>query len=330
MTVYSGSATRARSGREQVDDFRRRRLLTAMATVADENGVEAATVTRVITLARISRRTFYELFDSRSDCLLAAIERAVALAHARAMEEWATQGDWLSRVRGALYALLELFDHEPQLARLCVVYSNTAEPTIAARRSVIVGQLASALDGGRQSTRNSPPRLTAEALVGGALSVIQAQLVKPRPGKLVDLTNPLMSLISYPYRGAGAARRELHRRPRPASRSHEQARNGSSSDGRNDIKDFRPPPNIRMTYRTVRVLAAIAAQPGLSNRQAGERADVADQGQISKLLSRLARVGLVENVGPGQPRGGANAWRLTAEGQHLTGSIDRDLLSLSR
>jgi DNA-binding NarL/FixJ family response regulator len=36
--------------------------------------------------------------------------------------------------------------------------------------------------------------------------------------------------------------------------------------------------DIRLTYRTVRVLAAIAARPGLSNRQISQRAGITDQG----------------------------------------------------
>lgn len=74
---------------------------------------------------------------------------------------------------------------------------------------------------------------------------------------------------------------------------------------------------MRMTYRTLRVLTAIEAQAGLSNCEVAERAGISDQGQISRLLARLGRLGLIENTGQGQPRGGANAWRLTREGRRL-------------
>lgn len=78
-----------------------------------------------------------------------------------------------------------------------------------------------------------------------------------------------------------------------------------------------------MTYRTMRVLSAIASQPGLSNIEAARQAGVSDQGQISKLLNRLARLGLVENTGEGQPFGAPNAWHLTPEGKHLTWTVER-------
>jgi hypothetical protein len=69
----------------------------------------------------------------------------------------------------------------------------------------------------------------------------------------------------------------------------------------------------------------IAAQPGLSNVQVGARAGIADQGQISKLLTRLARLGALRNTGGGQAKGLANAWQLTRRGEQLERAIARDI-----
>ncbi|HVA18791.1 MAG TPA: helix-turn-helix domain-containing protein [Solirubrobacteraceae bacterium] len=80
---------------------------------------------------------------------------------------------------------------------------------------------------------------------------------------------------------------------------------------------------VRLTYRTTRALEVIRAQSGLSNSQVAERAGISDQGQVSKLLARLKRLGLIENTGAGHARGGANAWRLTREGRELERKIER-------
>lgn len=77
---------------------------------------------------------------------------------------------------------------------------------------------------------------------------------------------------------------------------------------------------MRLTYRTLRVLAAIAAQPGASNRHIANHAGVKDQGQISKLLTRLERLRLVHNIATGQPKGEPNAWTLTDKGQQVEGA----------
>jgi AcrR family transcriptional regulator len=317
--------TSRRSGGQQISELSRGRIIAAMAAVVSEHGVEGATVARVIAHARASRATFYKLFDDRDDCLLATIEQAVALARARARGPWDSEQDWLGRVRGALHALLEFFEDEPVLARLCIVHSSVQEPAIMARRLELLSELASIIDGGRDGARNSPGPLTAEAVVNGSLGVIHRRLVEPQSGKLVDVANPLMSFIARPYRGASAARRELHRStpPSPRAGEHEKAL------GRRPRSAPRPLPHGagRITYRTARAISAIAAAPGLSNAEVSKRADVSDQGQISKLLNRLARAGLAKNTGEGQPRGGPNAWHLTAAGERLARSLDHELSS---
>ena len=53
----------------------RAKLLEAMVRTVAEKGYEAATVADAVKLARVSRGTFYELFDSKEACLAAAIPR---------------------------------------------------------------------------------------------------------------------------------------------------------------------------------------------------------------------------------------------------------------
>ncbi len=82
---------------------------------------------------------------------------------------------------------------------------------------------------------------------------------------------------------------------------------------------------LRLTYRTMRALTVIAARPGLSNSQVSELAGISDQGQISKLLARLSRLGLIENTGEGHTKGASNAWRLTPDGRHLERRVGASL-----
>jgi hypothetical protein len=74
---------------------------------------------------------------------------------------------------------------------------------------------------------------------------------------------------------------------------------------------------MRLTYRTVRVLVVIGGRPGASNREIAQGSGIADQGQISKLLTRLRGLDLVENKGEGQAKGAANAWYLTERGTEV-------------
>lgn len=79
---------------------------------------------------------------------------------------------------------------------------------------------------------------------------------------------------------------------------------------------------MRLTCRTMRVLAAIAAQPGCSNREVSEAAGITDQGQVSKLLRRLERLGLIANDLADYKLRPSNAWRLTDKGQRFKVAIE--------
>ena len=62
--------------RVQVEEIQRSRLLAGAAAVIDEVGYEQTSVTRITDRARVSRRTFYELFGNREECLVALLDEA--------------------------------------------------------------------------------------------------------------------------------------------------------------------------------------------------------------------------------------------------------------
>jgi AcrR family transcriptional regulator len=297
--------------RSRVSEIQRQRLLGAMAEVTAERGVGSVTVAHIVGRSGVSRRTFYELFTDREDCLLAALDQAVARASAVVLPAYAGERRWRERVRAALGALLAFFDQEPSMARLCVVESLGAGPGALERRTGIVQILIRAIDEGRGEARpgKDAPPLTGEGVVGAVLAVIHARLVAPNRKPLSPLTPALMSMIVHPYLGQAAAEKELERPAPPLktkSRPHRDPLDGL---------------DMRLTYRTVRVLIAIAANPSASNRGVAAAAGIADQGQISKLLTRLQNLGLIHNGGEGQPRGAANAWALTPKGAEVERSI---------
>jgi AcrR family transcriptional regulator len=285
------------------------RIVSAMAAVACERGLALATIGDVTIKAGVSRKTFYDIFDNREDCLLAAIDQTVERVSERVRSAClARRRTWTNRMRIGLLSLLHFCDQEPAFARLCVIDSMAAGPEVLDRRKELLERLARLVDEGRTAARREPPPLAAEGVVGGVLSVIHRRLVVADGTPFVEMLGPLMSFIVLPYRGTGVAHRELHRPlPNDIDGANESA---SATDRGRGL-------NMRLTHRTMRVLGAIAAEPGLSNARVSERAGVRDQGQISKLLSRLAGLQLIENTGPGQRNGAANAWQLTGHGEAI-------------
>ncbi len=217
----------------------------------------------------------------------------------------------MEKMRAGLYALLEFCDEQPEQARLCVVEAPSAGPRALARREQLIAQLARLIDAGRADARRQPPPYTAEGVVGAVLGVVHSRLLAGEGRSLLELVNPLMSFIALQYRGAGAARMELHRAfpaPLPADGADPPLGPG--------------PLDRRLTSRSMSVLAALAAEPGLSNRELSVRAGVTDQGQMSRALARLAQLGLIENFA-GHGNGAPNAWRLTPGGSQTEREIAR-------
>jgi AcrR family transcriptional regulator len=317
----------AREGAHVVE-MQRRRLLLAMQELAGEVGLADATVGAVCKRSRVSRRTFYELFDDRDDCFLAAFEHTLEQLAQSVIPAYEQEGRtqrahpagrkqaWRERMRAGLETLLVFFDEQPALARLCVVETLKGGPAVLVRRRELLDAIAVAVDTGRNKARAGPgpPALTAEGAVGGVLAVIHARLLDPDSGPLVELVPALTGMIVLPYLGLAASQREQER-PVTVHNGAKPANNGKRP-ARVPADPFRDMP-IRVTYRTARVLAVIAADPGASNRKIGDGAGASDQGQVSKLLKRLERAGLIENRGPGNESGEPNAWRLTPRGEAI-------------
>jgi len=313
------------SGR--IAELQRARLLAGAVLAAEELGWSATTVAHITARARVSRRTFYDLFENREDCLLAVLQDVVERVEGEIAAAGLTGGEWADRVRGGLFAILSFFDREPVLARVCVVQALQGGPRVLVWREGILARLAAVVDQGRveRARAGQCTALTAEGLVGAACAIVHARLLADtHQAPLTGLVGELMGLIVLPYQGAAAARRECNRAL--PSKAVPRTGNGSEERGGDAQRVFDPLRSLpmRLTYRTARVLGAVATHPGASNRTIGEAADIYDQGQISKLLSRLERLGLLANTGVGHAKGEANAWCLTELGVSVAQGLNLD------
>ena len=300
--------TRGDRQSSRVSELQRARIVSALLEACAERGAAEVTVADVVGRAGVSRRTFYELFSDCEDCLLAALQHAASLVSERVLEASDLSLPWRRRVRAAVISLLGFFEEEPLVGRVLIVESLTAGKRALELRAEIVGKLAAAVHEGslERGCAVAPSPLVAEGAVGAGLSLVHTRMSRRDRDPLMELANPLVSMIVLPYLGQAAARRELQALvPAPHS--------GHTSRLASPLKEL----EIRVTYRTMRVIDAIGEHPGASNRQIGLAAGIKDQGQISKLLARLHQRGLVRNDGDRKVRGAANAWTLTSRGQRL-------------
>jgi AcrR family transcriptional regulator len=288
-------------------------MLAAAAQAVEEVGYARLTVAQVIARARVSRKTFYDLFEDREDCFLAVFDQVVDQMSTLVSDAYEQESGWREGVRAGLLAMLRFMDEEPGLARICVVEALGAGPRVLKRRTQVLAQLKRVVDGGRSSAgahtaraTEESPDVTAEGVIGAVFAVLHTRLLARSREPFAALLGPLMSMIVLPYMGARAASSELTRKPPPLPPRRRPPRRSA--------KDPLEGLDMRLTYRTVRVLTHIGEHPGASNREIAEGAGIADQGQISKLLTRLGRLRLVRNIGEGQIMGSSNEWYLTDRG----------------
>jgi AcrR family transcriptional regulator/DNA-binding MarR family transcriptional regulator len=325
----------ARRGGLQVSEVQRARMLGSAVQVLAEHGYGEMSVARITARARVSRRTFYDVFEDREDCFLAVFDDAIARVSERVLGAYeATSGKWQERVRTSLATLLGFLDEQPQVRSLLVMDALQSGPRVLERRAEVLERLAGALHqgGSRAASMRGLPPLTGEGVVGAVLGVVHTRLLAKDPEPTLELLGPLVGMIVMPYLGSAAARKELKRRPASspgragASRSRTHGAwpaSQASERGRRDVKPiaaldpFVDLP-MRVTGRTLLVIEVIGEHPGTSNREIADLAGVSDQGQISKLLQRLEGLELIENTTPRRRRdqstGEPNAWSLTPRG----------------
>jgi AcrR family transcriptional regulator len=286
-------------------------MLTAAAQAMDAEGYSGFTVAQVIARAKVSRKTFYEAFADREDCLVELLDMVVREVDARMSTAYARESSWRDGTRSAMFELLRFMDDEPLLARVCVVHALAAGPRVLRRRAEVLASLRDFIvrGSGPAKAGADAPSMVAEGVLGGVFAVLHTRMIEGGAEPFVDLLGALMSIVVLPYLGPRAASAE---RARSAP-----ARATGAGDGQAIGDDPLEGLDIRLTQRTVRVLSVVGRWPGSSNREVGEHAEIVDAGQTSKLLGRLQRLELVENTGDGRAKGGSNAWRLTERGKRV-------------
>jgi AcrR family transcriptional regulator len=106
------------------DRAQRAKLLEAMVQVVAEKGYEAATVADAVRAARVSRGTFYELFESKQACLIAAFRLGTEVIEQNIDASITDAKDWREELRLGIRAYLRTLTEEPRFARVYLLESH--------------------------------------------------------------------------------------------------------------------------------------------------------------------------------------------------------------
>ncbi|MHB8234204.1 MAG: TetR/AcrR family transcriptional regulator, partial [Solirubrobacteraceae bacterium] len=200
-------------------------MLAAALEAVEEVGYARMTVAQVIGRAKVSRKTFYDVFADREDCFLAALEGAAGQVGALVREAYDGELAWRDGVRAGLTELLMFLDEEPALARLFLVEALGAGPRVLERRAQLLEELAEVVDRGRFVTNavREPPQVAAEGVVGAVFAVLHTRALEDGGERFAALLGSLMNIVVLPYLGARVAGRELARSAPEPRRAEDDA-----------------------------------------------------------------------------------------------------------
>jgi len=187
--------------RSLVAASQRTRLLEAVGRAVADRGYAAATIDDIVGDAGVSKKTFYEHFNDKLDCFLAAYEAASdeLLEHMTAAEEDAVpretgsdpvSREWLARTRAGIHAYLRWLAAEPALARVFLIEITAAGPAALELRERMRDRYADRMR--ELQAADSVPDEIFHAVVAGADDLVVRRLREG--GDLLELEPALVYL----------------------------------------------------------------------------------------------------------------------------------------
>jgi AcrR family transcriptional regulator len=176
MEVRQLPRGRHRLTREEVFASQRGRMLEAMALAVGEKGYTGIAVADVVAGAGVSRETFYQHFNDKEECFLAAYEMAVdTMRQAMADALAGRPADPLARFDRALRAYLDLLSSQGAIARVFLVDVYAAGPRALERRRMVQDDFVDII-AEIFAAKTAADRFACEALVAAISSMVTVRV----------------------------------------------------------------------------------------------------------------------------------------------------------
>jgi AcrR family transcriptional regulator len=172
----------------------RERLIEAIIELSGQHGYQGLSIAQISSRAGVSSATFYELFEDKEACMLAAYRDATRRTLAR-MESALQAGDWALAARPAFNELLGSVQSDPDGGRVMFVEALSGGPRLRRELAEVLNlmeQSAEALlDGAAPGagTLDVPAR----ALIGGVRYIVSRHLRTHDEDRLTRLTDDIVS-----------------------------------------------------------------------------------------------------------------------------------------
>lgn len=196
-----------RLSRETVEQSQRNRILLAAVEVMADKGYAATSVSGIVARAGVSRATFYQLFDDRLDCFLAAnaIAQTILVAaledQLAELESEARTGP-AERVSALLSTYLSTLADNAAFARVFLIEVYAAGPKAieqrreANERFVDLFAAAQSAEAGAEHGATAEERMMTEVLVAAVSSFVTNAVGVDDVASLGELHTPIMAAVN--------------------------------------------------------------------------------------------------------------------------------------
>ncbi len=193
--------------REVVVHHQRQRILTAVVELVAELGYRATTVTAIIKRAGVAKLKFYELFDSKQDAFLAALDAGLGEAGARVAAAAEVGDSFAEQVNAGIAALLAFCAERPALARAAALEAPSLGPAAGDRRAAALAAFAPLLAGAREQGGGDAelPAGLEQTVLDGLYWLLYDALLTGKPKRIETLRPALVEFALLPFLGPLAA-----------------------------------------------------------------------------------------------------------------------------
>jgi AcrR family transcriptional regulator len=303
--------------RESVTSLQRARALRATAELVEERGLSGTTVGAVTRRASISRDTFARLFGGVEQCFSALVGSVMERIEETFRGAFEQEEAWTNAILAGLESLLLSLDLDPSLARIGLIEAWGSSAAMLEHRGRAVEELSRLIDRvrGTLDAHSQPPAITAEVTIISVAGLLRARLLTGESPPFIRLLGDLAAVVAQPYLGLVEAQKLARLgEKRAGAFAHTHPK-------RSAHRETPLPKQLRHAgaHRARASVLHIARNPGASNNEIARGIGISHLGQISELLTRLERAGILEKRAGGAGR--PNAWKLSKLGEEVAASL---------
>ena len=194
---------------DAVAAHQRERLFEATVDLVARRGYLNTSVDHLVKAARVGYVAFYDLFDDKEGCFLAAFDRIVEETAEALTEAVAGEQGWPQQMTAALSCLFDLLLEDPRRARVALVEVQAAGPDAYARYEQALDRAVPKLREGRELSEEAAElsETLEEAILGGIVWIVHQRIVKGELDEVEALLANSIQIALSPFVGEAEATR---------------------------------------------------------------------------------------------------------------------------